>query len=300
MQKIERYGVIALVVLLVTILAVSLWGEGGWNWKFWEKKDSEVASAEKPLRYGPLGQNNDITGAPNKLSDPLPAPGTLPTSPTAGGIAGGATGTAPSPSPANPIVNPLPTPQPAPPVNTPPSESIAGPGQVNRPAPVDPRKGDLKKEPVLGARQYTVKKGDTLGEIASRELGSAARWTEIQQLNGNLDPAKLRAGMTLNLPAGSRPVASSGGSRKDQPKGKVNGGKSYIVKNGDSLSRIAARELGSATRWTEIRDLNPGINPERLKVGDSLTLPATAVAKAERSDEVRGWSPASSTKSAVQ
>jgi nucleoid-associated protein YgaU len=50
-------------------------------------------------------------------------------------------------------------------------------------------------------RTYTVKDGDTLGAIASRELGSAARAKEIAALNGIDDPALIKKGSVLKLPA---------------------------------------------------------------------------------------------------
>ncbi len=48
----------------------------------------------------------------------------------------------------------------------------------------------------------------------------------------------------------------------------------YVVKRGDSLSSIAAQQLGSASRWREIWALNPSIRrPEQLAVGAALRLP---------------------------
>ena len=48
------------------------------------------------------------------------------------------------------------------------------------------------------------------------------------------------------------------------------------MQKGDSLMRIAARTLGSKDRWTEIRDLNHGVDPHSLKVGMKISLPASA------------------------
>jgi LysM repeat protein len=50
-------------------------------------------------------------------------------------------------------------------------------------------------------RTVTVKSGETLSDIARRELGTASRAQEIAELNGIDDPTKLRAGQTLKLPA---------------------------------------------------------------------------------------------------
>jgi nucleoid-associated protein YgaU len=305
MQKIERYGVIALVVLLVTILAVSLWGEGS-SWKFWEKKEEQATTADaSKLRrgpYTPAGADATVVGAeqPTELGgmpvsapiDPLVTPIVL-------------DGTTGAPTGAPIIVGTQPIPAPIQPLGTAPLGTQPVVGALQTPSPVL-RSGDLVRTPVAagGARTYTVKSGDTLGGIASRELGSASRWTEIQALNSNVNPQNLKVGTTLNLPSGARAVAASAPrseSKKDAPKSsKPASGRSYVVKSGDSLSRIAARELGDSGRWTEIRDLNPGLNPDRLKVGASIALPAGAtVAKADTRASV-GWSPRSTGKSAVQ
>lgn len=49
----------------------------------------------------------------------------------------------------------------------------------------------------------------------------------------------------------------------------------YITREGDTLQKIAARELGKASRWREIAKLNPGTNdPNReLEPGRALRMP---------------------------
>jgi len=55
--------------------------------------------------------------------------------------------------------------------------------------------------------------------------------------------------------------------------------KTYTVQRGDTLSSIAAKFLGNPSRWREIWNLNSQIaNPDKIEVGDVLTLPAQAVA----------------------
>lgn len=49
-------------------------------------------------------------------------------------------------------------------------------------------------------RTYTVRAGDTLFTIAQRILGSAARWTEIAQLNGLASPQSITVGQVVKLP----------------------------------------------------------------------------------------------------
>ncbi|MGC9393908.1 MAG: LysM peptidoglycan-binding domain-containing protein [Anaerolineae bacterium] len=49
----------------------------------------------------------------------------------------------------------------------------------------------------------------------------------------------------------------------------------YVVKSGDSLSKIAKEQLGDANRWPEIHELNKDQipNPNLIRVGQELKLP---------------------------
>lgn len=49
--------------------------------------------------------------------------------------------------------------------------------------------------------------------------------------------------------------------------------KHYTVKQGDSLSSIAADQLGDFRRWVEIAALNDILDPRRVRVGQVLRLP---------------------------
>ena len=50
---------------------------------------------------------------------------------------------------------------------------------------------------------YTVQAGDTLGKIAAQQLDAFQRWPEILRKNPHLqgEPARIRAGQTLRIPA---------------------------------------------------------------------------------------------------
>ena len=48
----------------------------------------------------------------------------------------------------------------------------------------------------------------------------------------------------------------------------------YIVKPGDTLSKIAIGALGAAGKWRIIAELNGIINPDKIRVGQRLQLPA--------------------------
>jgi nucleoid-associated protein YgaU len=325
MQKIERYGVIALVFLLVTILAVSLWGESKDGGLFFWKKDGAAdkqAQAERPRArlasgqgqgQGPRGAlgaaarneaaQQRAAGGGLELSQPdadpvaaqlqqerlaqlqrnaqagegaIPTPGGNLALPQNGQPAADAA-LAGQPDATQPAANQLVGQQPGGALAANPGAPAVpvGPRTLVRPAPSEP---NVAKTPV-GARNYVIRRGDTLGEIARRELGSSSRWTEIQALNGNLDPKRLREGVTIALPAGG-----AGAGRQVAAKTpSTAGARSYSVRRGDTLSAIAARELGSAERWSEIAALNPRVDPARLSVGAVLQLPGgAAVANAPR------------------
>jgi len=58
-------------------------------------------------------------------------------------------------------------------------------------------------------KTYKVKKGDSLSRIAQKVLGSAAKWREIQNLNGIPDPTQIKVGQVLLLPEKPVPEKST-------------------------------------------------------------------------------------------
>jgi hypothetical protein len=49
--------------------------------------------------------------------------------------------------------------------------------------------------------------------------------------------------------------------------------RTYVIRKGDTLWGIATRELGAGRRFKEIQALNPGLDPQKLQVGQSIVLP---------------------------
>lgn len=105
---------------------------------------------------------------------------------------------------------------------------------------------------------YTVKKGDSLWEIARALLGDAGRYREIMTLNG-LKSDKIKVGQVLKI--AKKKTTSSAANYK-----------LYTVKRGDSLWTIARDQLGKALRYKEIKTLN-GLKTDQIKAGQVLKLP---------------------------
>jgi nucleoid-associated protein YgaU len=66
------------------------------------------------------------------------------------------------------------------------------------------------------------------------------------------------------------------GSSSTAPQSSPVGGRSYTVKKGDSLSKIAKREYGDAQQWHRIYEANRDTiaNPELIYPGQVLQLPS--------------------------
>jgi LysM repeat protein len=68
-------------------------------------------------------------------------------------------------------------------------------GDIPVPVPVKPQ------PPAAGEITHKVKQGDTLWALAVRYLGDGQKWRAIQDLNGGINPKRLRIGMVLKIPA---------------------------------------------------------------------------------------------------
>jgi len=55
--------------------------------------------------------------------------------------------------------------------------------------------------------------------------------------------------------------------------GSMASGNSYTVKPGDTLWKIAASHYGDGKKWHQIVDANPGLEPSKLRIGMTITLP---------------------------
>lgn len=279
MHSIERYGIVALLFLVVTIVAVLLW-DG-------KEADPEIPGArpttvERPAvtTAPPRERATPAAPAPDDrvvlTADARPGPLTLATARHR---------------------EALEAPVEEPPVErleeAPPATSPAGGNEASTPAPAA-RPRERTASPSVpapaGRRTYVVKAGDTLGEIAQYQLGTSRRWKEIVAVNDGLDPNRLRVGQTILLPSADpgAPVTAvareAAGPASSQgtaiPSGAPRSAPTYRVAAGDSLWRIAQRTLGDGNRWHEIADLNPRVDPDKLAAGVLLTLPASASAAA--------------------
>ena len=287
MQRIERYGVIALVLLLVTIIAVT----------FWEKGDAASAS-ERAQREGrelvarvdggseasrgsahiaPTGPSRAIdrnlpATAPsdNKASQPVAAPEPKPVVRKS--------------DPSSGTSFPPPAARRASGRNAPAFRSIPG-GAETTPWSIEDqgwdrdeagrpyRTGSGAENPRdQGRIEPSIATAGSPGITTAANVGAGPPASAIDVLNSpKLNPSK--EGAERERPAEMKTIAG-----EKEPV--TTGGGSYAVQAGDTLSQISDKCFGTASRWKEIQALNGITDPSKIYVGMKLRLPAGEVAQA--------------------
>lgn len=138
---------------------------------------------------------------------------------------------------------------------TPPATDVAPPVTETAPPPPPP-----------SPTEYTVAAGDSFYSIGKR-FGVSMK--AIADANPGVDPTRLQVGQKLKLPAPRTPAAASAAA-PGTPATQTAGEEVYVVKSGDTLTRIAAK-FGTTVK--ALRTVN-NLRTDRIKVGDKLRIPA--------------------------
>ena len=261
MQRIERYGVIALVLLLVTIASISFWEDGSATYAGDNSGNdgARLATAAvdryEPPRVAETGRRSTSRGS--LAVDPnLPergkrngtargrTPGTIAGSDRSA-IAGGGAPTRGGEAGRENLRN-------------------AGRGRLGGSLTPGFRTTTQGRAQDPEPREQAVPFPASLVQPRSTPAGAGAEHVgEREQLSRNL-PAE---SVTPRL--GSSAVVNA----------------VYVVESGDTLGDISFQTLGTSKRWREIQALNGNVDPASLHVGQELRLPAGGVVPTARSTE---------------
>jgi LysM repeat protein len=142
---------------------------------------------------------------------------------------------------------------------------------------------------------YEVKKGDSLSKIAKVEKVSLS---SLMAANNLTSTSKLKVGQTLTIPVSSSSTTASPSSvtpAASEPAATTAeaGGGTYVVKSGDSLSKIAHK---NGTTLSALKAANH-LTSDSLHVGQKLTLPSGATPSAAASTPSPASEPAASATS---
>ena len=106
-----------------------------------------------------------------------------------------------------------------------------------------------------GTRPYIIRAGDTYYVLAQRFNTTVAA---IMAANPGVDPNRLQIGQQICIPGGTVPGQCPAGT---QP---------YIIRAGDTFYVLAQR---FNTTVAAIMAANPGIDPNRLQIGQQICMP---------------------------
>lgn len=122
---------------------------------------------------------------------------------------------------------------------------------------------------VTGLSTDTQRAFDQVGsELASLRTSINQLTADTQAINDRLSTGRSRASSPAPSASSSASPAATAGSTT--PPGELSEDSSYVVQGGDTLSKIGAR---FGIPWRDILEANPGINPNRLSVGQELYIP---------------------------
>lgn len=179
---------------------------------------------------------------------------------------------------------------PAPVVHEPPVTVVSAPVDSSQAATTTT--AEVKEQDAAPMLRHTTQAGDTLWDIAKTYLGDGMRFKEIVELNRNVlgdNPGFLDVGVELSIPDEQR-------AGREAPAGEASA-KDVVVQRGDTLSQIAADELGDPGLYPEIyeasRDITqPGgarlTDPNHIEPGWTVQVPGAEPAHAESTSTPAG------------
>ena len=126
-------------------------------------------------------------------------------------------------------------------------------------------------EPAPGpvVRYHTIRKDEILGNISMKYYGTSKRWMEIAAANPTINPKRLKPGTEIVIPD----LDEQDRGRKQPPSSGSPVGRDYKVKRHDNPARISKKLFGNEEFFTMILEMNPRLDPLRMRPGDIIRVP---------------------------
>jgi 5'-nucleotidase / UDP-sugar diphosphatase len=126
-----------------------------------------------------------------------------------------------------------------------------------------------------------VKKLIAFAVVAALTIVGCSKKTTTPAANSNITevapPPPIHNGITPAAPIStvySDPIVAPADDITPSRSASSGGGKSYVVKKGDTLWGIAQRTYGDGKQYRKILAANPSIKGDRLNAGQKIMLPS--------------------------
>lgn len=159
-----------------------------------------------------------------------------------------------------------------------PGQKIKLTGSAAAPAPASQPSAPAAA-PSAGGSDYTVKSGDTLSAIASRngvKLSDVFGWNGLNARSIIYPGQKIKLGGGAAAPAPSAPAAPAPAPAAPAPAAPASSG-SYTIKSGDTLSGISAR---NGVKLSDVLSANRLTMSSIIYPGQKLVIPGASIAPA--------------------
>ncbi len=122
----------------------------------------------------------------------------------------------------------------------------------------------------LELEQARRRNGERRGDAAGEERPASADIVRLEAIEREL--GELRSeNQRLRTRSQNADTAQNRSATPEAPP--ENDRRTYTVRSGDNLSVISQRVYNTPHRWREIQEANPNINPNRLRIGQTLVIP---------------------------
>ncbi len=122
-----------------------------------------------------------------------------------------------------------------------------------------------------GGRNLSVNEDGGVLKVSATVKGPKEKnaiWNKIKEIGGD-NPSDISADITMdsNEDQTASPTKSEDGSGVGET------GKKYVIKAGDTLSKISKEFYGDANKYMDIAKANNISNPDKIQVGQEINIP---------------------------